>query len=314
MGLARISKLAARPSHLTLALVIFAFGAVEATLVAILPASLPVWMPYEFSWGVFLAVAFTSAWFLRGLALTLPEERPRSGRAFAFLTGIALIYASMQTYVDYAAQHMFFIHRLQHLVLHHTGPFLIALAHPWDVIGRGMPDSLRRWLLAPSIRKPLAMIQRPVIATILFVGLIYLWPAPPVHFYAMLDPRLYSLMNWSVTIDGILFWALILDPRPKPTASIGYGPRAFICLAILPPQIILGAMLAFSTRDHFEVYSICGRIIDMTGLEDQQLAGLILWIPPSMMSVIGTLIVLNFLRLDDERRENSPTSRTSMRA
>lgn len=290
-------------SQRALALGILAVGTVEFALVSTVPAYLPPWLPYEFSWGVFLTVTFTIAWYLRGYAASPVEQRPGRWRRLAFFLGVGLIYASMQTHIDYAAQHMFFIHRLQHLVLHHTGPFLIALSDPAALIASGMPDEVKRRLDSPWIRRVIGIVQQPVIATVLFVGLIYLWPAPPVHFYAMLDPRLYTVMNWSVTIDGILFWALMLDPRPAPAARLGYGPRALICFAIMPPQILLGAVLTFSTRDHFEVYAICGRIIAMTGLEDQQLAGVILWIPPSMMSVIGAIVVLNFLRLNDERSE-----------
>jgi putative membrane protein len=314
IGFSDLSDRIAGQSHRSLAAAILALGAVEFTLVSTIPAYLPVWLPYDFSWGVFLTVTFTIVWFMRGFAFTPVDERPARWRLLAFFLGIGLIYVSMQTYIDYAAQHMFFIHRLQHVVLHHTGPFLIALSDPAAIIARGMPDGLRHRLAASQIRRVLEVVQQPVIATLLFVGLILLWPAPPVHFYAMLDPRLYTVMNWSVTVDGILFWALILDPRPMPHARLGYGPRAFICLAIIPPQILLGAIVTFSTRDHFEVYAICGRIIAMTGLEDQQLAGLILWIPPSMMSVIGTILVLNFLRLDDERSEASISNGMSFSA
>jgi putative membrane protein len=220
-----------------------------------------------------------------------------------------VIYASMQTYADYAAQHMFFIHRLQHLVLHHSGPFLIALSDPIGTIAKGMPPALKKRLGASWIRRTLAIFQQPAIATFLFVGLIYLWPAPPVHFYAMLDPRLYTVMNWSVTIDGLLFWTLILDPRPQPAARLSYGPRVLLCLAIIPPQILIGAVLTFARKDHFEVYAICGRILSLTGLQDQQLAGLILWIPGAMMSVVGAILVLNFMRLNDEKTDQTSIAR-----
>lgn len=314
MDLRALPHWLARQDHKSLLAGVLLIGALEFVLVSSVPASLPLWLPYEFSWGVYLTVAFTVIWYLRGYAETCSQERPGAWRMTAFFVGVGLIYLSMQTYVDYAAQHMFFIHRLQHLVLHHTGPFLIALSDPAAIIARGMPEGVKRRFNAPWVQRVLGVIQQPAIATILFVGLIYLWPAPPVHFYAMLDPRLYTVMNWSVTIDGILFWALILDPRPAPAARLGYGPRAFICFAIMPPQILLGAVVTFATRDHFEVYAICGRIIQMTGLEDQQLAGLILWIPPCMMSVIGAILVLNFLRLNDERSEASAINRVPISA
>jgi putative membrane protein len=252
------------------------------------------------------------AWFWDGVAACPMDQRPSAWRIAAFLLGVGLIYVSMQTWFDYAAQHMFFIHRLQHLVLHHTGPFLIALSNPGEILWRGMPSGVRRGLDRVWIRKVMEVLQQPVLAAFLFVALIYLWPLPPIHYRAMLDPHLYTVMNWSVTIDGILFWALILDPRPQPLARISYAAR-FICVVVVMfPQILLGAMVAFATRDLYPVYNICGRILAMSGLEDQTYAGLILWIPSSMMSVIGGILVLNFMRLADdaaETRASIPTNR-----
>ncbi len=59
------------------------------------------------------------------------------------MLGVVLIYAVVQTHYDYLSQHMFFFHRLQHLVLHHLGPFLIALGVPGAALWAGMPDFLK---------------------------------------------------------------------------------------------------------------------------------------------------------------------------
>jgi putative membrane protein len=281
---------------------IVAAGFVESVIVGLYPGHMPFWAPYEFSWGVYLSCALSIVWYVRGLGMTSVEARPGPWRRAAFFIGVGVIYLCMQTWFDYAAQHMFFIHRLQHLFLHHTGPLLVALSNPGEAIWRGMPEAVRRPLRRPWLRKLMNGLQQPALAAFLFVGLIYLWPMPPVHFRAMLDPKLYTVMNWSVTIDGILFWALILDPKPKPLARISYAARFICVLVVMFPQIILGALVAFAERDIYPVYEICGRILPMTGLEDQSLAGLILWIPSSMMSIVGAIVVLNFMRLNDETR------------
>jgi putative membrane protein len=70
----------------------------------------------------------------------------------------------------------------------------------------------------------------------------------------MLDVRLYNLMNWTMAVDGIFFWCLILDPRPKPPARIGIGLRALLVLAVEPFQMILGAILSLSMIDYYPVY------------------------------------------------------------
>ena len=80
------------------------------------------------------------------------------------------------------------------------------------------PAPLRRIADWRILRGAFSVLQQPVPSGLLFVGLIYLFLIPPVHFRAMIDPRLYAIMNWSMIGDGMLFWILVLDPRPKAPA------------------------------------------------------------------------------------------------
>ena len=67
------------------------------------------------------------------------------------------------------------------------------------------------------------------------------------------------------------------------------------------PQIALGALIAFAPRDLYPYYDLCGRLFPSIGaLSDQHIGGIVIWIPPAMMSVIGLLLVLNALRLQEE--------------
>jgi putative membrane protein len=262
-------------------------------------------LPYEFSPAVLLLCSGALFLYLRGLY----RHPGRTGRArpLAFLAGIALIYLVMQTRYDYWSQHMFFVHRLQHLVLHHAGPFLIALSFPGAVLARGAPAPLRRAAAAawswPPLRRSYVFIQHPVIAGLLFVGLIYLWLIPEIHFYAMLDHRLYALMNWSMAVDGLLFWWLILHGRPGlPASSRSYAWRILLLFLIALPQIVIGAWIALSGRSLYDIYAVCGRIWPISPAVDQQLGGLITWIPAAMMSLFGMLAVLHQWLQSEKRR------------
>ena len=84
------------------------------------------------------------------------------------------------------------------------------------------------------------MLQQPVLAVLLFEGLLVLWLIPPVTFRAMFNPLLYAVMNASMVVDGLLFWFLVLDPRPHPPAPIGFFTRATLAFLIIFPQIAWG--------------------------------------------------------------------------
>lgn len=271
--------------------------------------------PYQWQPAFSLGCLFAAAVFLRGvLRLRTRGERGIGwGRATAFLVGVGLIYVVTQTRFDYFAQFMFFIHRGQHMVLHHLAPLLIAAAAPAAVMAAGVPEGVRAWLARaaamPVLRAIYGVLQHPVVAPVLFVGLIYLWLTPEIHFDAMLSPWLYEVMNLSMAIDGLLFWWLILDrhgPGESPFA-IGYGTRILLLVLVVPPQIVLGAVIALSPDVLYDVYAVCGRAFPIAPHTDQQLGGLLTWIPTAMMSLLGVILVL--ARLRHSSRESGMDSR-----
>lgn len=254
-------------------------------------------LPWEFSPAWAFACLAMAGLYLNGLR----RQRRRSQacgfwRPLAFFLGVGAIYTVTQTYYDYLAQYMFFTHRAQHLILHHAAPFLIALAAPLPVLAAGLPSQKFSRVCASAAHAlwPLyRLLQHPLVAPVLFIGLIYFWLIPEVHFDAMLSRQRYQVMNWSMALDGILFWWLMLNPRSPKEGGLGYGIRIVMLLAVIPPQIFLGAYLTFSNSVLFDVYAVCGRAWPLAPLVDQQLGGLITWIPASMMSILGVLIILH---------------------
>lgn len=261
--------------------------------------TLVTWLqPWEPSLPVFLACALAVSLYAIGM---MRGAKPGFWAALSYFAGVALIYAVTQTHYDYYAQYLFSAHRLQHLVLHHLGPFLIALAMPATVLATAMPARIRalpQGRVAPAFRVLRVIyrgFQQPFIAGTLFVGLIYFWLTPEIHFDAMLSVDLYWLMNWTMMLDGLLFWWLIFERGDRgSTPRLSPGRRIFLLALVMPPQIALGAYITFSGQNLFEIYDVCGRAFPIDPLLDQQVGGLITWIPAAMMSVLAAVIVLAF--------------------
>jgi putative membrane protein len=282
---------------------LLSLGAVLYVVCRLFPADLPVWLPWEFSWPDYMATALTLAWFWRGLKILPKSEHPPLWRLVCFVIGVASFWIVLQTRIDYYAQHMFFVHRAAHFVLHHLGAFLIALGMSGPVLFAGMPDFLKPIVMARPVRAVLAFLQHPVMAPFLFVGLLYFWLIPQIHTRVMLDANLYELMNWTMAINGLMFWSLILDSRARPPARLSHLMRAALILVIELPQMVLGAILSLSEHDIYPVYTICGRVLDMTALNDQHYGGLIIWLPGTLTSFAAMIVVLVTMRLNEERAE-----------
>jgi putative membrane protein len=269
--------------------------------------------PWELSPTVILVCAASALFYARGLGeLARRGERTGFWSPFSFFLGLALAYAVLQTYYDYLAQHMFWVHRLQHLVLHHVAPVLIVLASPGRAMWAGVPLSWReagaklcrerrgfKWIPGCGARL-FRLIQHPLIAPLAFVGLIFFWLTPSVHFGAMLNLQRYLTMNWSMAIDGLLFWWLMLAPRHlQGSAALGYPTRILIVCLVALPQLLLGAYIALHSTVLFDVYGICGRAWDTAPLTDQELGGLLTWIPAAMMSGVAMLVILRRLLVEE---------------
>jgi len=282
---------------------LLALGAVLYLVCRLYPADLPVWLPWEFSWPIYLATALTLAWFVRGLKILPKAQHPPLWRLACFVLGVASFWIVLQTRIDYYAQHMFFVHRWAHFVLHHFGAFFIAMGMSGGVLWAGCPDFLKPVIASRPVQATLSLLQHPVMAPFLFVGLLYFWLIPGIHTRVMLDANLYELMNWTMAVNGVMFWSLILDSRPKPPARLSHLMRALLILVIELPQMVLGAILSLTERDIYPVYTICGRVLDMTALNDQHYGGLIIWLPGTLTSFAAMIVVLVTMRLNEEKAE-----------
>ena len=93
----------------------------------------------------------------------------------------------------------------------------------------------------------------------------------------------------------------------KPPARLSHLMRALMILVIELPQMVLGAILSLTTRDIYPVYDICGRVLDMTALNDLHYGGLIIWLPGTLTSFGAMIVVLTTMRLNEERAEKART-------
>ena len=249
-------------------------------------------LPWEVSPTVLVTVAVIATLYARGAGRTEP---PASiGRRVAFILGLTLVYAALQTRWDYYASHMFFVHRLQHLVLHDIGPALLVGAAPGAALACGMPAAASRRLapLKAALRVPARLLLDPWTATALYIASLLLWLSPRVHFDVMLSNWLYRTMNWSVVLCELPFWWLVLDPRPWPLARLKPGWRILMVGVVMVPMMVVGAVLSLSRHDEYLVYQICGRFLPVSPVTDQQLGGLVIWILGAFTMGVVFLIVL----------------------
>ncbi len=251
--------------------------------------------PWEVSPTLLVCFLAAGVLFVRGQRM----HRVTRVRQWLFWSGLVLLYLSLHTMLDYYAERMFFMHRIQHLFLHHLGPLVVMAAYPGQVLRAGLPATWRRGLHRFNQTWPgrslIAILTNPIIVPALFIFLVVVWLIPSVQFYSMLDWRLYRLMNWSVVITGFMYWNLILDRRVCPPSAMSPGGRVISPIVTMAPQMVAGAIIAFTERDLYPLFDLCGRAIAMDAQTDQMIGGLTMWIPAAMTEVIGLMVALRTL-------------------
>jgi putative membrane protein len=280
-------------------------GANRIAGTVIVIATLLKWIvPWEFSWVFLAGFLLTCVLYLRGSR----RWSVSFSRQLAFWAGMAIIYLSLHTYLDYYAEHEFFMHRIQQLLLHHLAPLLIVTAFPGTVLRAGMPLAWRVHVLQPLRRSwPWRIVSgvllNPTVATLLFIGFIVIWLIPSMQTLAMLDWRIYRFMNWSMLISGFAYWSLVLDHRPHPPGRMTTGLRVLSPAITMTPQILAGAIITFSKTDLYPIFEICGRAFTFNVLTGQLIGGVIIWVPSALLESIGGLMALRqWLRLSRNGR------------
>jgi len=273
--------------------------------IGIVIATLLKWIvPWEFSWVFLASFLLVCVLYLRGAR----RLRVSFIRQFGFWTGMAIIYLSLHTYLDYYAEHEFFMHRLQQLLLHHLAPLLIVATYPASVLRAGLPLSWRwRWLRPLQRSWPWRLVSgvlmQSTVATVLFIVFVLIWLIPDLQTLAMLDWRVYRFMNWTMLISGFAYWALVLDHRPHPPGRMIAGLRVLSPAITMTPQILAGAIITFSKTDLYPIFEICGRAFTFNVLTGQMIGGLITWVPAALIESVGGLMALRlWLRLARDGR------------
>ena len=248
-----------------------------------MPTDIGFVLPWNFSPTVLLTVSVAAVLYARGMGRTTPRVPPY--RRFAFFAGLALTYAALQTSFDYYASHLFTALQLQHFALHELAPALLAWSAPGRALAEGLPQPLRaRWpRRADAVHSPVRFLLDSRVAAVLYVLSFVIWLWPPVAFVVMVSNGLYKLMSWSALLGALPFWHLVLDPRDYPLARLRLRHRFALLYLAMTPMMLISAALAFSTTDWYPVYAVCGRFLPLSAVADQELAGLVMWVPGGLL-------------------------------
>ena len=214
-----------------------------------------------------------------------------------FLTGTLLIFVALLSPLhELGDNYLFSAHMVQHLILTLVVPPLLLAGTP-------------AWLLRPVLRFPhvfkvAKFLTKPVTAFILFNAVFVTWHMPVFYDLALRELEIHVLEHLMFLFAGLVLWWPILSPLPE-------LPRAPYIVQVLylfvQPTVpaILGAVITFSDHVLYEWYEAAPRVWSISALDDQQLGGLIMWVPGGL-AFLFTLVVVFLMWAAKEESSSSP--------
>jgi cytochrome c oxidase assembly factor CtaG/polyferredoxin len=235
-----------------------------------------------------LALGLTGVIYLRGWrALSRRDSRRwHSGQPIAFLGGLAALFLALASPIEAFASLLLQVHMAQHLLLMMVAPPLLWLGAPMLPLLRGLPQPIRTYWVVPVVRSPILRrlfekLTHPVAALVLFVGATWLWHAPAVYDLALRWGTWHYFQHGCFLFTALLFWYGVLRPHPGRPA---WSPWLLVpCLLLADVQnTVLSALLTFADKVWYPYYTEVPRLGNLSALEDQAAAGLLMWVPGSV--------------------------------
>jgi putative membrane protein len=253
------------------------------------------WRAWTLEPAVLVGLAAVAAAYGRGLRrLWHGRGRVVTGRQVgAFAAGMAVITLALLSPLDTLAQVSFAAHMAQHMLLVMVAAPLLVLGAPGLPLTLALTPGWRRRLVLlrrrAAVAAGLRLLSRPMVAWGLHVGVLWAWHLPTPYQLALGNDLVHAAEHASFLGTAVLFWWVALSRR-----RLAPGFAVLYLFAAALQGAALGALLTFAPTPLYPLQSSHPAGWGLTPLADQQLAGLVMWVPADLV-YLGAAGVL-FLR------------------
>ena len=232
-------------------------------------------------------------------AFGLTRVRPPRIEVAAFLAGWVVLVVALLSPIATVSEVLFSVHMTQHELLMLVAAPLITLGRPLVPMLWALPATWRRGLKGGRGLTPVwSRLTSPAVVFVTHAFALWVWHVPALYEAAVLDDRVHAAQHVMFTGTACLFWWGLLRGR---YGRVGYGAAVFYVFATAMHSGGLGALFTFATAPIYPLY-VHRASHGLDPLVDQQLAGLIMWIPAGAVLMMFGLALLSAWLGEAERR------------
>jgi cytochrome c oxidase assembly factor CtaG len=227
--------------------------------------------------------------------------------ALAFATGWLALVIALSPPLDEWSEQWLAAHMVQHELLMIVAAPLMAVGAPLLGLLWAMPSRVRHSVVDTVQRTPLPVLWRtitaPPSAFALYGLALWIWHVPALYDEALEHEAVHVVQHLCFFGTAALFWWGIVHGRQ---GRSGYGAAVVYLFVTAVHGGVLGALLTVSPRVWYAPY-VAHHPAGLTPLEDQQLAGLLMWVPAGLAFAFGALFLFAaWLRQSDRLSRFKP--------
>lgn len=225
-------------------------------------------------------------------------------RLYCFFAGLLAVTTALISPIDAFGKALFSAHMVQHELLMLVGAPLMVLGAPWLAFLWAIPPDWRRSVgdlgRVPAVRRGGAILVYPLTAWTIFAVTLWAWHIPLLYQATLQSDFIHAIQHLSFFGTSFLFWWVLLHPGHSRRTAYGAGIVYVFTTAV--HGSVLAALLTFSPSGWYPVYEEPAAAWSLTLLQDQHLAGLIMWVPPGFIYLAAAITVLGLWLQEIERR------------
>ncbi len=247
-----------------------------------------------------------AAWtYVRG-AVKGPRRPPMWQQA-AFLVGLFAIVIALVSPLDALSGSLASAHMVQHVLLILVAAPALVLSAPLGVMTRGMPLGIRRGFGRIRGGAGLSVARtrrwwRPSVVWLAHAGVLWLWHASVPYGLALRFDVVHVVEHATFFVTALLFWGVVVGSHGA--SQIQRGQGVLLVFGMAMQSVLLSALLTFAGSAWYSGYATTTQAWGLTPLADQQLAGVIMWVPAGLVYLGAVLALLTvwFREVDEEDR------------
>jgi len=231
------------------------------------------------------------------------------GSACAFAAGWTVLVLALVSPLDALGSLLFSAHMVQHEILMVVAAPLLVLGRPlaaWTwAFGDAGRHRIGRIVRTRWLARPWALLTNPLAAWALHAVVLWAWHVPPWFAAAVEHEGVHVLQHATFLASALLFWWTTLGTDPRAARTSGRAMASLFTTML--HTAALGALLSLAPAPWYAPYVGSSAALGFDPLEDQQLGGLVMWVPAGMAYVIAALFLLaRLLRTAPEQAPRGP--------